>query len=124
MISTILGIFIYNYTSLPQGSRFADITKTISDSFLNRYDSGYSNYKKLYDVTIAYDYKFTKINSEYSDFSKFYIDSSEFALSKDNSSHTFSDTFEFDSTSDNGFDLMFNVSNGLLELDNMNYTMI
>ncbi|GAH05236.1 unnamed protein product, partial [marine sediment metagenome] len=45
-------------------------------------------------------------------------------LNKDGSWHYFSESFEFDSTSRNSFDIMFNISNGLLELDNMEYTLI
>ncbi|KKL60793.1 hypothetical protein LCGC14_2201770, partial [marine sediment metagenome] len=88
-----------DYTYVPRGDRFADITKTISDSFLNRYDSGFSTYQKLYDITIEFDYQYLVDIPSYAQFAKFYIDSTEFDLIKDGSWHTFSNTFEFDSTS-------------------------
>ncbi|MFW9878712.1 MAG: hypothetical protein ACFFG0_37005, partial [Candidatus Thorarchaeota archaeon] len=104
------------------GDNYADITKTINDSFLNRYDSGFSSYTKIYNITTTFDYRFTKYHISLDNFAQFTIDGNDFALIKDGSWHTFAETIEFDSTSKNSFDLMFNISNGLLELDNMGYT--
>ncbi|MBA7712062.1 hypothetical protein ES703_121031 [subsurface metagenome] len=106
------------------GDVYATIEKTINDNFLNRYDSGFSNYKKLYNITVEFDYRFTKDLAEQNDFSQFTLDGTNFLLNKDGSWHYFSESFEFDSTSRNSFDILFNISNGLLELDNMEYTII
>ncbi|GAH76305.1 unnamed protein product, partial [marine sediment metagenome] len=72
----------YSYTKTG-GNINADITKTISDSFLNRYDTGFSNYKKLYDITIEFDYNFTKELPQYGDLAKFCIEANEYDLIRD-----------------------------------------
>ncbi|KKN03369.1 hypothetical protein LCGC14_1108360, partial [marine sediment metagenome] len=97
------------------------ITKTINDAFLNRYDSGFSNYQKLYDVIVSFGYTFTKDLTQYNDFAQFTLDGTNYALNKDGAFHTFSQTFEFDSSSRSNFDIMFNISNGDLSLSNMGY---
>ncbi|KKN58657.1 hypothetical protein LCGC14_0549880, partial [marine sediment metagenome] len=110
-----------NYTYIQfQGS----IIKTVNDNFLNRYDTGFSNYKKLYNITTKFNYRFTKNNSAFQDLAQFSMNGNNFLLTKDNSWHSFEETVEFDSTSQNSFDFTFNISNGLLELDNMNYTLL
>ncbi|GAH67862.1 unnamed protein product, partial [marine sediment metagenome] len=113
----------YSY-SKTGGNINADITKTINDNFLNRYDTGFSNYKKLYDITIEFDYRFTKELPQYGDLAKFLIDATEYDLIRDGSWHSFSETSEFDSTSKDSFDLKFTASNGLLELNNMDYSLV
>ncbi|KKM71440.1 hypothetical protein LCGC14_1430590, partial [marine sediment metagenome] len=100
---------------------FADITKTINDDFLNRYDLGYPNYKKLTDITTEFDYRFVIDNINFNDFAEFTIDGNKFSLTKDGQWHPFSEVIEFDSTLKDSFDVMFNISNGFLELDNMEY---
>ncbi|KKL04789.1 hypothetical protein LCGC14_2612550, partial [marine sediment metagenome] len=118
--------FMVNYSwTRTNGFVNADIVKTIADSFLNRYDA-LSNFQKLYNITIEFDYTFTKNNSLYADLAKFDIiygsSQDSFDLNKDGASHTFSYKFVFDSSSSNSFNVMFNTSNGLLELEGMNYT--
>ncbi|KKL03568.1 hypothetical protein LCGC14_2624850, partial [marine sediment metagenome] len=103
----------------------ADIIKTIVDLFLNRYD-GFSNYQKLYDITVEFDYTFIKDNSLYPDFAKIYFNygasQDSFNLIKDGTPQSFSYTFEFDSTTENDFDVKFEISNGQLDLSNMDYS--
>ncbi|KKM82317.1 hypothetical protein LCGC14_1320820, partial [marine sediment metagenome] len=88
--------FLVNYSwTRTSGSLNADVSKTITDPLLNRYD-GFSNYQKLYNVTIEFDYTFTKNNSLYADFAKFYINygasQDSFNLIKDGNQHSFSYT--------------------------------
>ncbi|KKN72007.1 hypothetical protein LCGC14_0414890, partial [marine sediment metagenome] len=117
--------FKINYNYIPTGGNInVDITKTISDSFLNLYDSGFSNYKNLFNITTEFDYRFAKNNSAFADFAQLSVDGNDFTLTKDGSWHSFKETIEFDSTSQNSFDFMFNISNGLLELEYMNYTIV
>ncbi|MBD3216502.1 MAG: hypothetical protein GF311_28065, partial [Candidatus Lokiarchaeota archaeon] len=112
----------YDFTRTA-GDNDADITKTISNSFLNRYDS-FGTYQKLYEITIEFDYIFTKNITVYNDFAEFYINGANpVSLIKDGSSHLYSHTFEFDSSSENGFDVKFEISNGFLDLSNMHYDM-
>ncbi|MHA2277887.1 MAG: hypothetical protein ACXAC2_19060, partial [Candidatus Kariarchaeaceae archaeon] len=109
----------YSWTRT-QGAINADITRTINDSFLNRYDTGFDNYKKLYNITIKFDYQFTNYTT-YPDLAKFYYETAGSNLIKDGSWHTFSNTYQFDSSTANDFDIKFEISNGELELNNMEY---
>ncbi|KKL78438.1 hypothetical protein LCGC14_2024840, partial [marine sediment metagenome] len=120
--------FVIDYVwTRTSGSVNADIVKSIVDPFINRYD-GLSNYQKLYNITIEFDYTFAKSNSLYPDVAKFFViygaSQDSFDLIKDGTPQSFSYFFKFDSSTSNNFDLMFNISNGLLELENMSYTLV
>ncbi|KKK57046.1 hypothetical protein LCGC14_3058430, partial [marine sediment metagenome] len=114
--------YVWTRTS---GSINADIVKTITDTFLNQYD-GFSNYQKLYDITVDFDYTFTKDNSLYTDLAKIYItygaSQDSFNLIKEGTPQSFSYTFEFDSATESGFEVKFEISNGQLDLSNMDYS--
>ncbi|KKN06625.1 hypothetical protein LCGC14_1075330, partial [marine sediment metagenome] len=112
-----------DYSYVNYANSYADIVKPINFAFLNRYDTGFDSYKKLYDVTISFDYTFTKDNGNFNDFAEFSFYGSNFGLTKDGSSHSFSYTFTIDSTSLNSFDAKFKINNGDLSLSNMEYDM-
>ncbi|KKK48119.1 hypothetical protein LCGC14_3148340, partial [marine sediment metagenome] len=82
---------------------------------------GYPNYKKLYDINTTFDYRFTKGDMDINDFAEFTIDGNTFILNKDGQWHQFLEVIEFDSASKGSFDVMFEISNGILELQNMQY---
>ncbi|MBS3741868.1 MAG: hypothetical protein KGY74_07090 [Candidatus Cloacimonetes bacterium] len=111
--------FEYNYTTTG-GNVYTSISKSIDYSFLNRYDSD-ADYQKLYNITCEFQYKFTN-TSKYTNFTQFTIDSNEHTLTDSGNWESFSFNFEFDSSSADAFNILFNVSNGLLEIKNMNYT--
>ncbi|KKN00411.1 hypothetical protein LCGC14_1138120, partial [marine sediment metagenome] len=62
--------------------------------------------------------------ASYPQLADFTMDSTPYGLTKDGLEHTFKETFEFDSASRSGFDIKFDISNGLLELQGMEYTFI
>jgi len=101
------------------GDIYADLIKTIDFSFLNRYDTGYDIYQKLYNITIEFQYRYSNYTA-YDEYAYFNLTN----LIKDEAWHTFSYNFTYDSDSLDSFDLMFNISNGLLEIKNMNYSII
>ncbi|KKM90989.1 hypothetical protein LCGC14_1233060, partial [marine sediment metagenome] len=100
---------------------FADITQTITNGFLNQYDGVYPNYKDFYDINTTFNYRFTKNITDINDFAEFTIDGNTFSLTKDGLWNQFSEVIVFDSTLKDDFDVMFKISNGFLELDNMGY---
>ncbi|KKM04024.1 hypothetical protein LCGC14_1768500, partial [marine sediment metagenome] len=112
-----------DYKYVDYANSYADIVKPINFAFLNRYDTGFDSYKKLYEVTISFDYTFTKDKSALNDFAEFSFYGSDFGLTKDGSSHSFSYTFTIDSTSLDSFDAKFKINNGDLSLSNMEYDM-
>ncbi|MHA2031283.1 MAG: hypothetical protein ACW99Q_18045, partial [Candidatus Kariarchaeaceae archaeon] len=69
---------------------------------------------------IKFDYQFTNYTT-YPDLAKFYYETAGSNLIKDGSWHTFSNTYQFDSSTANDFDIKFEISNGELELNNMEY---
>ncbi|KKK49634.1 hypothetical protein LCGC14_3133090, partial [marine sediment metagenome] len=119
----------YSYTRT-QGPINADISQIIGDvnHLLNQYDDpGFPNYQKLYDVTVSFDYKFTKdpAHSTYSDYANFELTRGANVISdpltKDGITNPYSTSFVFDSNSLNDFTVKFEISNGELILSNMNY---
>ncbi len=103
---------------------YATISKSINDNFLNHYDSNilHPDYKKLYNITVGFDYQFTIADSNYDDYAEVIIDGNSFILATDNSLNSFLEIIEFDSDSKDEFEIMFNISNGVLELSNMEYS--
>jgi hypothetical protein len=114
---------LYTEWTTTSGNIYADIIKTISDSFLNRYDSN-DYYKDLYNVSIEFDYTFTVDNSNYSSYANYSINGNNFVLTQNGSSYSFNYNFIFNSSSSNNITQFFNISNGLLELSNFNYRFI
>ncbi|MFX0132035.1 MAG: hypothetical protein ACFFDN_00185 [Candidatus Hodarchaeota archaeon] len=103
------------------GEIYATITKDIDFAFLDRYDS-YSDYQKLYNVTIEILYRYSNY-TEYSEFAEYMYDGNNYTLIKDENWHTISLNFEFNSTNLSNFTILFNITNGLLELNtNLNYS--
>lgn len=110
----------YNYTTT-EGDIYSSLSKSIDYSFLNRYDSD-TDYQKLYNITTQFHYRFTN-TSKYSNFTEFIIDSHEHTLMDSGEWEFFSFNFEFNSTNVDAFETLFNVSNGILEIKNMNHTL-
>ncbi|KKL86597.1 hypothetical protein LCGC14_1943140, partial [marine sediment metagenome] len=120
----------YSYTRT-QGPINADILQVIGDvnHFLNRYDDskGFTNYQQLYDVTVSFDYTFTKDpnHSTYPDYANFELTHGANVISDplqtDEVQHSYSTSFVFDSDSLADFLVKFEISNGILTLSNMNY---
>ncbi|MFX0188739.1 MAG: hypothetical protein ACFE8A_13495 [Candidatus Hodarchaeota archaeon] len=111
---------LVNWTKT-SGEIYSTITKEIDFTFLDRYD-GYSSYQKLYNVTIEFQYRYSNY-TKYSEFAQFDYDSNSYTLIKDEAWHKISLDFEFDSLNVPNFTVMFNITNGLLELNsNLNYT--
>lgn len=109
----------YDWTKT-SGNIYSSISKALSYDFLNRYDSGYPNYQNLYNITLTFDYKFIDSLS-FPTYSAFSCEDNSFNLVKDGNWHIFSYTFDFNSQVLNEFNINFNISNGYLELNNMNY---
>nr|BDI55109.1 MAG: hypothetical protein [uncultured archaeon] len=106
----------YDYIKT-SGDISAEIEKNINfPSFLDLYDSD-GKYQKLFNITTSFQYKFSN-DISYSYFA--YYDSE--SLNTDGSWHSYSDMFIYDSQSSGGFNKTFNITNGLLELKNINYT--
>ncbi|KKM65296.1 hypothetical protein LCGC14_1492700, partial [marine sediment metagenome] len=107
-------------TSNPVGST-ASITKLITNSFINRYDSN-PNYEELYTINVEFDYRYNVIDEDFSKSAEFILENNPFTLITDGSWRSISETFEFDSTSRDSFEVIFNISNGVLDIDNMVYS--
>ena len=101
---------------------YANINKSIDLPFLNRYDIGYDDYQKLYNVTIEFEYKWTVYNGSYLQDAQFIADSNVYSLILDGNWHSAEYTFHFNSGSVDEFNAIFNITNGELEIRNMNYT--
>ncbi|KKN53509.1 hypothetical protein LCGC14_0601700, partial [marine sediment metagenome] len=115
--------FKINYNYFPSsGNIYADISKTISSTFLNQYDDpGFPNYQKLYNITVSFDYIFTTYPSYSQKSAKVFINSVEFALSTNGLLRTFSETFEFDSASLGGFPVKIEILNGFMNIDYIDF---
>ncbi len=109
----------YNWTKT-SGDIYAQISKNVATAFLNRYDA-FSDYLKLYNITLGFTYTFTTYQGAYSDYADITYNGTNTALTTDGSPYDFSITFEYDSTSSDEFNIQFNISNGLLELSVMSY---
>jgi len=103
---------------ITSGNLNATITKVFTfNDFLNRYDSGFDIYQKLFNVTIALKYRFTRdILYDY------FAELNSSSLNVDGSWHFTQITFEFNSSSLDNITYVFKASNGILEIDNLNYT--
>ena len=113
-------IIEFNWTK--QGEKtFASISKDIDYSILNYYDSGYDAYQKLYNVSINVLYRFTN-HTSYNENASFTVESTDYSLVTDGSWNSLSHDFTFDSASENDFSVIFNISNGLLQLSELNYS--
>ncbi|MFX1478400.1 MAG: hypothetical protein ACFFCI_09725, partial [Promethearchaeota archaeon] len=103
------------------GEIYSTISKDIDFSFLDRYD-GEANYQKLYNVTIEFVYRYSNYTS-YSEFAQLDYNENSYSLTKDEVWHIATLNFEFDSLNVPNFSIIFNITNGLLELNsNLNYT--
>jgi hypothetical protein len=112
-----LDLFNITYNYLSGDDIYTTLNKTIDFSFLNEYDVGFDNYQKLFNISIEFLYRF----ENYTAFNyTAYFNSS--LLTKDSAWHNFSWNFEFNSTEIDELIVLFNVSNGILEVRNVNYT--
>ena len=111
----------YNWTKTA-GNIYSYFSKDVSYSFMNLYDSN-SIYQKLYNISVNFRYVFTNYTS-YNHSANFTIESIEYNLTIDNSWHDFDIDFVFNSNSKDNFSINFNITNGLLEISEMNYTII
>jgi len=105
------------------GFIYSSISKSFINQILNRYDVGFDSFQKLYGIILKFQYKYSNY-SKYSEFAKFTYNGFVYALTKDEAWHSVVLNFEFNSTSNNYFAILFNITNGLLELKNFNYTMV
>ncbi|MFX1476671.1 MAG: hypothetical protein ACFFCI_00940 [Promethearchaeota archaeon] len=112
-------LILVNWTKT-SGEIYTSLDKYIDFSILNRYDSE-ANYEDLYNVTIEFLYRYSNY-THYSEYAQLdYYNTSEI-LTKDESWHEASLNFEFNSSDIDSFHVLFNITNGLLEIKNLNYT--
>ncbi len=109
----------YNWTTT-SGSIYASIQKSINYTILNYYDS-FTNYQKIFNVSIDFSYTFSNYTN-YTYLAKLAYDTTTFNLNVSGNWYNFSQSFIFNSSTANSFDLTFNITNGLLELNNLNYS--
>ena len=108
----------YNWTKT-SGDIYTSIQKTLNYTFLNYFDN-FSNYQKIYNVSIEFSYRFTNYTN-YSYFANFSYNTTTFNLNVSGTWFNFSQSFLFNSSNVNYFNLTFNITNGLLEISNMSY---
>lgn len=111
----------YNWTKT-SGLIYSNFSKFIDYSFLNRYDA-FSTYQKLYNVTVSFQYRFSNYTS-YSYHANITINdnSTVHDLTIDGSWNEYSLDFTFNSSIESGFWITLNLTNGLLEIIEMNYS--
>lgn len=100
----------------------ANITKTIGLDFLTEFDGPeQDDYQKIFNVSISIYYRFTSNLSDLTYYA--YLNNTE--LNNDGEWVALQYNFEFNTTSPgapNHFVIFFNITNGLFEINEMNYT--
>ena len=109
-------LITFNYTYFNPNYN-TTIKKEFNLSFLNRYDI--DKYKKIFNIPIKFQYRFTNYTTDYT-FAYF----NETSLINDGQWHTYTYNYRFNSSLLDSLRFIFNISSGLLEIKNMNYTFI
>lgn len=105
----------YNWTYI-SGDIYSIIDRDLDFSFLNKYDSGYDNYQKLYNITINFRYRFSNYTSH-----DYVANIGLVGLITDGDWNEGCYSFDFNSENYDLTNVFFNVSNGLLEISEINY---
>lgn len=113
------GVFSSNITN-DEGDIYALGQKTINYTFLDRYDAN-ATYQKLYNVTTSFTYTFTNYTMDAST-AICSLNGTEYPLNNVEGTYSFSESFEFSSSSASNFTLIFNITSCMLEFSNMNHS--
>lgn len=110
----------YNWTKTA-GNIYSSFSKEIYFDFLDRYEN-YTAYQNLLNITLEFRYSFSNYTGyDYS--ANFTIETNNYNLSVDGSLNDLEFSFTFNSILRTNFTILFNITNGLLEISEMNYTM-
>jgi len=110
--------FDYNWTKT-SGNIHSSFYKDVYFNFLDRYEN-YTQYKNYLNISLNFRYRFSNFTN-YNHSINFTIESNEHNLTV-GSWKDFDYLFTFNSILRNNFTICFNLTNGLLEISEMNYS--